>query len=184
MARTNMTAFNPDIHHRRSIRLKDYDYSQPGAYFVTIAVYQRFPLFGEINGQTMFLNQYGEIAHIDWTNIPSRYSNVFLDSFIVMPNHVHGIINITESDTVGAGLKPALIKRYPLHEIVRSFKSYSARQINNIRKTPGLPIWQRNYYEHVIRDEIELNQIREYICNNAIKWSIDIENPDKQKGQV
>jgi putative transposase len=99
---------------------------------------------------------------------------------------VHGIISITD---VGAGLKhpstkPALAERYPISEIIRAFKTFSARQINKMRKTPGMPVWQRNYYEHVIRDEKELNQIREYINDNVLKWSLDVENPEKQKGRV
>jgi putative transposase len=153
----------PDIHHRRSIRLKDYDYSQPGVYFITITTWQRFPLLGEIKDQTMHLSEYGKISQSRWERIGIYYAYIELDTFIVMPNHIHGIIII---NNVGAGsflpsTKPAPIKRYPVSEIVRAFKTFSARQINIIRKTPGVPVWQRNYYEHVVRDDDELNQIRE-----------------------
>jgi putative transposase len=106
-----MKTFSPETHHRRSIRLKDYDYSQSGGYFITIATYQRSVLFGEITEQAMFLNQYGEIVQSCWERIVKHYVHVELDSFIIMPNHIHGIIFITD---VGAGLKPAPTKRYLL----------------------------------------------------------------------
>ena len=179
-----MTKFNPDIYHRRSIRLKDYDYSQPGAYFVTIATYRRVFLFGEIKEQTLFLNLFGKAVQLYWEHIPSHYANVLLDSFIIMPNHVHGIIIISDSiPNAGAGLKPALTKpastkRYALSEIVRAFKTFSAKQINKIQGTPGIPAWQRNYYEHIVRNEEELHSIREYIENNVIAWKSDNENPE------
>ncbi|MHB8104719.1 MAG: transposase [Dehalococcoidales bacterium] len=172
-----MTGISSDIHHRRSIRLKGYDYSLPGAYFVTIITYQRIPVFGEIKAQNMLLGDFGEIAISCWEDIPKHYPNILLDSFIIMPNHVHGILII---DNVGAGLKPApTAKKYPLSEIVRSFKTFSARRINTLRKTPGLPVWQRNYYAHIIRNEEELNSIREYIENNIREWETDKENPSK-----
>jgi len=166
--------FNPDIHHRRSIRLRNYDYSQPGAYFVTLSTYQRTFLFGEIKEQRMLLNQYGKTVQFCWADIPNHYSSVLLDSFVVMPNHVHGIIIIT----VGAGLKPAPTRKYPLSEIIRAFKTFLARQINKIRATLGVPVWQRNYYERIIRNEKELASIREYIENNVIEWESDSENPE------
>jgi len=100
-----------------------------------------------------------------------------LDLFVIMPNHIHGIILI-----VGAGLKPAptdRIKQYPLPEIVRGFKTFSARRINVMRVTLGVPVWQRNYYEHIIRNEDELNRIREYIKNNPLQWQFDRENPNR-----
>jgi len=168
----SISRFDSDIHHRRSIRLKGYDYSQPGAYFVTIASYQREPLFGEIQEFSMFLNQYGKTVHNYWDRIPGHYSNISLDAFIVMPNHIHGIIII---DDVGAGLKPAPTERYPLYEIIRAFKTFSARQINKMRGAPGIPVWQRNYFERIIRDEKELDSIREYINNNINAWELNKE---------
>ncbi len=110
-----MKNFNPEIHHRRSIRLKDYDYSQPGAYFITITTYQRSALLGEITGQTMIRNEYGEIIKSCWENIPLHYSNVSIDTFVIMPNHFHGLILIGDR----AGYEPAPTKRYSLSEIVR-----------------------------------------------------------------
>ena len=106
-----------------------------------------------------------------------------LDEFAVMPNHVHGIINLTEAinPDVGAGLKPAPTtleaKHHGLTEIVRGFKTFSSRRINQIRSTPGNAVWQRNYYEQVIRDESALHRMREYIVDNPLKWDEDAENP-------
>ncbi|OGO19095.1 MAG: transposase [Chloroflexi bacterium RBG_16_50_11] len=164
--------FAPDVYHRHSIRLKNFDYSQPGAYFVTIAAYQRVQLFGVIKENKMFFSSYGKIVQSCWEDIPNHYFNVSLDSFIVMPNHIHGIIIIT--DHVGA----APTKKYPLSEIIRAFKTFSARRTNTIRETPGLPVWQRNYYEHIIRDEKELYSIRDYIENNFLEWNSDEENQE------
>lgn len=160
-----MSLFSPDIHHRRSIRLKGYDYSQPGGYFVTIASYQREPIFGKIQGHIMLLNQYGKTVHHSWENIPSHYYYVSLDIFIVMPDHIHGIVLIND---VGAGLEPAPTKNHPLSEIIRAFKTFFAREINGMRGACGVSVWQRNYYEHIIRDEKELDAIRQYINNNVI----------------
>jgi len=180
-----MNTFNQEIHHRRSVRLKNYDYSQPGAYFITVTTYQRALLFGEIIDGKMSLNQCGEIVQSCWERIPCHYPDAVLDSFVIMPNHVHGIIVIADEraevglklDCVGAGLKPAPTKRHPLSEIIRAFKTFSSRRINKIRATYGVPVWQRNYYEHIIRDERELTHIREYISTNYLKWALDNENP-------
>lgn len=122
--------------------------------------------------------------------MPGHYPGIELDEFIIMPNHVHGVIFIYNNDvgathesttTVGAGLRPApiqgkMVKRYPLSEIVRAFKSFSARQINELRNTPSTTVWQRNYYEHIIRNERALNRIREYVHYNPVRWELDREN--------
>lgn len=172
--------YNPDIHHRRSIRLKDYDYSQEGAYFVTICTQNRVCMFGDIVGREMRLNDAGKMVDITWNDLSEHNENILLDSFIVMPNHIHGIIII-----VGAGSKPARastgekqragLEPAPagLPEIVRQLKTFSARRINQIRNSPGIPLWQRNYYERVIRNEHELHKIREYIINNPLNWETD-----------
>ena len=158
---------------RKSIRLKDYDYSQAGAYFVTSCVKEKECLFGQIVDENMILNEYGRIVLSCWNDLPNHYSHVRLDAFQIMPNHVHGIIFI-----VGAGFKPAPTptKRHGLPEIVRGFKTFSARRINESRRTPGVSIWQRNYYDRIIRDD-ELNRIREYIIYNPLKWDLDNDNP-------
>jgi REP element-mobilizing transposase RayT len=122
---------------------------------------------------TMRLNDTGRIAATAWNDLPAHYNNVELDCFIVMPNHIHGILMLHD---VGAGLKPAPT-RHGLPEIVRAFKTFSSRQINEPRKTVGVPLWQRNYYEHVIRSEESLNRIRRYILDNPAQWQFDRENP-------
>jgi putative transposase len=198
--------YNPDIHHRRSIRLKGYDYSQAGAYFVTLCAWNKEYLFGEIVDGKMLLNEYGEIVIKCWEAIPSHFVNVGCDEFVVMPNHVHGIITITN---VGAQfiapsyvdchtsrysainqnnkknvINQGAINRAPtVGGIMRSFKARCTCMINQIRNTPGTPVWQRNYYEHIIRDDRELQAIREYIRYNPIKWNEDEENPE-MKGTI
>ncbi len=180
-------SFNPDIHHRRSIRLREYDYSQAGAYFVTICVLHRECLFGEVVHGEMTPNETGRIVRAVWDDLPNHYKHITLDEFRVMPNHVHGIIEIVGAVGAGfvrAGLKPAPTaptatteKQHGLPEIIRGFKTFSSRRINGFRKSPGRSVWQRNYYERVIRDEKELSRAREYIVNNPMKWELDRENP-------
>ena len=179
--------YDPDRHHRRSIRLQGYDYSQPGAYFVTICALGRECLFGEVIADDMQPTACGQTVSAGWNDLPRHYANVQLDEFVVMPNHVHGIIVLTAHTQhippVGAGLKPApatqpaFTQRHGLPEIVRAFKTFSARRVNELRATPGVPLWQRNYYEHVIRDDDELNRIRQYIIENPLKWALDPDNP-------
>ena len=164
-----------DKHHRRSIRLKGYDYSQPGAYFVTMCVACRECLLGDIGEGVMRLSPYGAIVQECWYELPRHFADVELDTFVAMPNHVHGMVVLRP---VGAGFKPAPTKHHPLSEIVRGFKTFSARRINEHRGTPGIPVWQRNYYERVIRNEGELDRIREYVANNPMRWPMDRENPD------
>ena len=174
--------YNPEKHHRRSIRLKEYDYSRAGAYFVTICTHNREYLFGNVVNDETVLSRHGEIVKNVWCNLTNHYLNIKLDAFIVMPNHIHGIIVLIDVDIVGAGLKPAptdLTKYYPLSEIVRGFKTFSARHVNELRITPGIPVWQCNYHEHIVRNENELNRIREYIINNPLQWQFDRENPDR-----
>jgi putative transposase len=166
---------------RRSIRLKDYDYAEPGAYFVTICVSAKRFLFGRLLGGQMRLNEYGQAVQACWSGLPDHYVSVELNAFVVMPNHVHGVIVITD---VGAGLRPArkgsIHKPHALPEIMRAFKAFCSRGINDMRGTPGARVWQRNYYEHVIRDEQSLNRIREYILANPERWDLDRENPERR----
>jgi putative transposase len=182
----NNMKYNPDIHHRRSIRLKDYDYSQAGAYFVTICTNNKECLFGDVINGAMQLNEMGIVAQQCWDAIPEHFPKTFLDEFILMPNHMHGIIVI---NIVGAkNLSPILNdcdssrakNLLPLQHrgtsmtigsIVRGFKigvTKWARE-NAATYTP----WQRNYYEHIIRSELEMNKIREYITSNPLNWESD-----------
>ncbi len=166
--------YDPRRHHRRSIRLKGYDYTRPGAYFVTICSQNRECLFGQIVNGEMRLNEFGEIVARTWYDLPNHVANVQLDAFVVMPNHVHAVIVIT---AVGAGSERAdsnsapIPKRHALPEIVRQLKTFSARRINQRRGTPGTTVWQRNYYEHIVRNDGELNRIRKYIANNPLHWN-------------
>jgi REP element-mobilizing transposase RayT len=172
-------------YNRRSIRLKNYDYSSPGAYFITIVTNNRQYLFGEIVNNEMILNEYGEIANKYWYEIPKHYTNTQLDEYVIMPNHIHGIIFI-----VGAIHElplqqnefPQLIQRRKmlLPKIIGRFKMNAAKQINQIRQTPGIPVWQRNYYEHIIRDTDDLSRIRHYISDNPKNWNNDEYNINPQ----
>ncbi len=176
--------FNPDIHHRRSIRLRHYDYSQAGAYFLTICTHNRECLFGEISGDRMVLNELGRVIESVWMELTTRYPNIELDAFGVMPNHIHGIIVIVDSPNVGAIHELPLRlhrRRMLIPKIVGYLKMNTAKQINQINDTPGVPVWQRNYYEHIIRDEDELNRIRKYIIENPLQWQLDQENPDRDR---
>ncbi|MBN1189913.1 MAG: transposase [Dehalococcoidales bacterium] len=165
-----------DIYPRRkSLRLSGYDYRQQGVYFVTLCTQDKLCFFGQIIDCTMRLNQYGNIAESVWQEIPLHYPDINNNIFIVMPNHIHGLISVQEFKR--AGLKPAPYQPYTLSEIVRAFKTYSSRRINQLRCTPGVHIWQRGYYEYIIRSEKEYHQIGEYILFNPAKWESDRENP-------
>lgn len=219
--------------HRRSLRLKGYDYSQPGAYFVTLVAHARLCVFGEVQDETMCLSRAGQIVKIMWELLPN-YFPIRLDEWIIMPNHFHGIIVIEGADPrtpVGigrgesggndtcfpqlttfppdsplpdsrtrepmkesAGLRPDHISHGSTHNptgagrpagtapgslgaIIQKFKAMITHRINALQKTPGGIVWQRNYYEHVIRDEKEWERIRLYIQVNPLRWAEDDENP-------
>ena len=177
--------YNSNIHHRRSIRLKGYDYSQAGLYFVTICTQNREHLFGEIQNGKMVLNEYGKIVQSVWNGLPQHYGNICLHEFIIMPNHVHGIIRIcnvgvgfkptpTDDQTaiVGTGLKP-VPTHHGLSEFIRAFKTFSAKRINEIRNTRGKKLWQSNYFEHIIKTDHAYEYIAHYITNNPSIWEND-----------
>ncbi len=199
--------YNPDIHHRHSIRLKDYDYSQAGAYFLTICTWQRECLFGEIVDGEIELNVIGRIVETVFCRLPEYFINITLDNYVNMPNHFHAIIfindivgakqdspalpafvangaNVATTDNGKAGETFALPLRGTSSgsfcSVVQNFKSVSTRKINTHRKNPGCPVWQRNYYERVIRNEYELTRAREYVVNNPLKWHLDKENAVNQ----
>ena len=185
--------YDPENHHRHSIRLKGYHYAQPGAYFVTICTHDRRCVFGRVVDGEMVLNLYGKIVWSEWfrTARIRPYVQLYESEFVVMPNHVHGIIWIVDSpnhnvNAVGeTGRSPLPDGRKnprgpgsrSLGAIIAGFKSAVTKQINQLRNTPGAPVCQRNYYEHIVRDENALNHIREYIRNNPFNWSMDQENP-------
>lgn len=169
-------SFEEAYPQRRITRLQAYNYAWQGAYFVTICTHDKQSLFGNILGTGIRLNTYGEIVDSVWHEIPLHYPEVKNDLFIIMPNHVHGIIII--QDWRRSGPRPDPTTNHPLSEIVRAFKSYSSRKINEHSHSEGTPVWQRSYYEHVIRSEEEHTRIGEYILNNASKWETDQENPN------
>ena len=163
----------PSIHRRGSIRLKGYDYTRAGAYFVTIVVQGRTLRFGNISGADVELNAAGRLASDAWEWIGIRYSYVTLDKYVVMPNHLHGIIVIADH----VGRDELETGRKPLGRLIGAFKTVSTKQINLAYGTPGRRLWQRSFYEHVIRGNDELARAREYIVNNPLKWDLDQENP-------
>lgn len=172
--------YDPDKHHRRSIRLKGFDYSQEGAYFVTVVTQDRACVFGEIVDGKMELNEPGRMVQTVWDELPNHYPGVEADAFVVMPNHVHGIIMvgaqfIAPSDGFDVTNQGVMNHAPTLGNIVRAYKAASTRLI----RQAGAPdfAWQRNYYEHVVRDEKSLNRIRQYILDNPIRWEFDRENP-------
>ncbi len=191
--------YDPEIHRRRSIRYKDFDYTQPGAYFFTLVTRERANLFGRIDQGVMDVNRFGEIIHRVWLDLPRHYPYITLDWFVLMPNHVHAIIFQNHDDkgrggssldvkttmlkplpgdvmTVSGGETcPYKMRRHGLSEIVRALKSFSARRINQIRSAPGQAVWQRNYFERIIRNQKELDAIREYITDNPRRWTEDKE---------
>jgi len=237
-----MTPFDPQRHHRRSVRLKGYDYAQAGAYFVTICTQARECLFGDVVNDQMRLNDAGQMVESAWLDLPQRFPNVELDEFVIMPNHMHGIILIavgaglvpapngattatidrattrvaptttpdvgaglvpaldeattgrattrvapTSPPNVGAGLVPALgattrVAPTRLGDIVGAYKSITTHEyIVGVRERGWPPfegkVWQRNYYEHIVRNERELDAIRPYIRNNPLQWALDRDNP-------
>ncbi len=215
--------YNPDIHHRRSIRLKEYDYSNAGAYFITLCSFQRECLFGDVVTGEMRLNDIGLMVRECWQKTAAHFPYLEMDEFVVMPNHFHAIMFITKflgAEPVGAKQVPPASPVFgvhvekqgvyknpgeadeafasPLRETVResfpmpqgtlagslgavmqNFKSVSTRKINKLRQNPGCPVWQRNFYERVIRDDKELTSAREYIRNNPLQWDLDSDNPKR-----
>jgi len=219
---------NLPVHHRRSIRLAGYDYSQSGAYFITIVTQDRVSLFGSIIDGKMQLNEWGQIVRECWVEIPAHFPNAVLDEFVVMPNHVHGIIvlvnpsgatnvgathvgttnmgttnvGMTNMGTTNMGMTNVGMtnmgmtnmgtthvgathasplpargpQRQSVSSIVGSFKSAVTKRINQQRGTPGASVWQRNYYEHIVRNEEEWRRIAAYIRNNPSRWKKDREN--------
>jgi REP element-mobilizing transposase RayT len=171
---------------RKYARLRGYDYAQPGTYFVTIVAYNRECLFGEIADGSFVPNTLGEIVRDEWLQTAQIRPETHLDEFVVMPNHFHGIVSI-QSQPVGAhGRAPlphAVGRQQPyraprsLGSLIAGFKAATTKRINAIRDLPGVPVWQRNYYDHIIREARELDSIRRYIRANPSKWDEDLENP-------
>jgi len=196
--------YDPQRHHRRSIRLKGYDYAQPSAYFVTICTQDRACLFGEVVDGQMRLNDAGRMVQRWWDELNRKFPHIRTDAFVVMPNHIHGIVVIEPvgATPVGADLRVcpdnervcpdnesgADVRLHgarigaPLSEIVRWFKTMTTNDyIRGVKQYGWTPfygrLWQRNYYEHIVRDEASLERVRQYIAENPLHWSSDPENP-------
>jgi REP-associated tyrosine transposase len=187
--------YNPAKHHRKSIRLKGYDYSQKGLYFITICTRHRSHIFGKIEKGKMILNEYGEIAEEEWERSEEIRNEIELCEYIIMPNHFHGIVEINagangRSPVRGiSGVRddssnreiiicerenviPKMQSR-SVSSLVSGYKSVVTKRINQIRSMPGEKLWQRNYWEHIIRNEDEYLRISNYIKNNPMKWYND-----------
>jgi REP element-mobilizing transposase RayT len=188
--------YNPDKHHRQSIRLQGWDYTTPGAYFITICTYQRACLFED--------SRLRDLAENGWRNIPTQphAKHVILDEWVVMPNHLHGILILSaietdvdtgeEAEQVGlrvlaenqdvvrpiSPLPPRGVEAGSVGAIVGNFKSLVARRANNLRRSPGAKVWQRGYYDRIVRNERELDAIRQYIWDNPRRWAEDRDNLD------
>ena len=183
--------YDPAKHHRNSIRLKDYDYGQSGAYFITIVTQKKICLFGDVNDSASQLNDAGQMIRAVWVEMSRHYPGVETDTFVVMPNHIHGIILLVgagpracpESSRVDrTGQPQGVAPTISLPEIVHRFKTLTTKRYTDGVKHSAwtrfqVRLWQRNYYEHVIRDEDSLTRIREYIFNNPAQWAFDPENP-------
>ncbi len=203
-----MTRSDPDRHHRSSVRLKGYDYAQAGAYFVTICAQDRACVFGSMVGNGMQVNDAGHMVVAVWDSLPTRFPGIDLDAFVVMPNHIHGIIVITDGaqsravatdngNPVGAPLVGAhayttnapatgatarVAPTTTLGAVVGAYKSLTTVEfVRGVKSLGWSPfpgkLWQRNYYEHIIRDEEALDRIRQYIADNPARWMEDPENP-------
>ncbi|MGI2907312.1 transposase [Tolypothrix sp. VBCCA 56010] len=194
--------------YRRSLRLRGYDYSQAGAYFITICTNKRKCLFGNVLNNDVNINDLGNIVFYFWHSLPSKYSQIELDQFVIMPNHLHGIVVINDveaihelplqkvhngeiHESINAGTIHESINIETIHKLslrerrnmllpkaVGYFKMNSAKAINQKLSFSGQSLWQRNYYEHIIRNEAELDRIRQYIWNNPVKWQLDCDNPN------
>jgi putative transposase len=170
-----------------SIRLKGYDYSTDGYYFVTICTFNNESLLGKIEEGKMALNRFGIIVEQCWNDLSNHYSNIVLDDFVFMPNHFHGIVIIdnkrllqrnTKNTFVEMGLKPISTNsenkiQHGLSEFIRALKTFSSRRINEIRGTIGTPVWQSGFYDHIIHGDDELNLVRQYISENPENWGKD-----------
>ena len=177
--------YDPDTHRRRSVRLPGHGYTRPGAYFVTICTRERECVLGDIVRGVMRLNEWGCVVREEWLRTAQLRPYVRLDRFIVMPNHFHGIVMLTgecgvrgtarRAPTYAATFGRPVARSLPT--IVRSFKSACTRRMNQLRDTCDSPVWQRGYYDHVIRSDREMHAVRRYVRNNPANWARDSENP-------
>lgn len=189
-----MSYYDPRIHHRRSIRLEGYDYSQEGLYFTTCCCQDREHFFGEIIDEEMILNDAGRVIEVEWMKLPDRFENIRLHEFIIMPNHFHGILELVGATLVVAqdpeekdifqlvetgqpqGIAPTKVPT--VGDIISAFKSITTvKYIEGVKTYDwakfNKKLWQRNYYEHIIRNEFSFNNIANYIIENPKRWNED-----------
>ncbi len=190
--------YNHEIHHRHSMRLEGFDYASPGYYFITICTQNRECLFGNISQGILLLNDAGEMVKKEWTNLTQRFSHILLDEFVIMPNHLHGIIYIRGDQAFRAInnyfknhvkiiitdlIEPTSgTPKNSISRIIQGFKSISTvNYIESVRTNYCPPfekhLWQKNFYDHIIRNMEELKEIRGYIMNNPLNWESDEDNP-------
>jgi len=167
-----MPPYDPEIHHRRSIRLHGYDYRAHGTYFVTLCTVDRSCRFGKIVEGAVALSEEGRIVEEAWQWLASHHAHVDLGPYVVMPNHVHGII-VSAPDEGGSRTAPTVASRKPLGRLIGAFKTVSTKRVNELLKTPGDILWQRNYWEHIVRNEDSMAKIADYVLNNPKTWESD-----------
>lgn len=169
--------YDPQRHHRRTLRLRNTTYAARGSYYVTICTQHRRQIFGNVRRRAIVLNDIGRIVSRCWFSLPEHYAHVRLDAFVVMPDHVHGILTFDGThvepnqgvDDVSEGVAPRL-RPGSLPVVIRAFKSAATREVNLMRNTPGASLWQHRYYEHIVRDDADMERIRRYIANNPARW--------------
>lgn len=161
------------MRNRRSMRLPNYDYSQSGVYFVTICTYRFAHLFGRIADGNVQLNSLGRLVEEEWTRTALVRTLVDVDLFVVMPNHFHGLLRISESQSERIPDCTATIRANSLGSIIAQFKSRVTKRSRSLGNPRSLPIWKRNYYDHIVRNERSLERIRNYILENPSRWTED-----------
>lgn len=175
MTSANTVSYHSSPHHRRSIRLKGFDYSRGAVYFVTMCVQDRRWLFGEVVRDAMVLNHAGKIVTGSWAWLADRYPYVEQDVWRVMPDHFHGILMVHADPN--RNRKIALLpgtRRKPLGRLIGVFKTVSTKRINRLQGTPAQRVWQRGYFEHVVRDPGSLEQLRAYVAGNPARWALRV----------
>ena len=167
-----MNSHNALYPSRKSLRLSSFDYSTAGYYFVTICSHHREAFFGEVINEEMRLNPAGQMIKSLWAEVPHGFNQVHLDSFVVMPNHIHGIIILGNGITLSRVIQA--FKSITTHEYIRGVHERGWKEFNQI-------LWQRSFYDHVIRNQKDLYRVQEYILNNPLQWDMDNENPNRKK---
>jgi REP element-mobilizing transposase RayT len=164
------------MNDRRPLRLRGYNYGSPGGYFVTICTKDRVEVFGTIVNDSVQLSELGDIVRRVWNALPAHYPDLVCDALVIMPNHVHAIVMLSTEGTEDGKLVPGReAGGVSLPEIIRAFKAFSARRVNDARGIPGAALWQRGYHDRIIRGDAELSEMRQYIAENPLAWAVDRE---------